>query len=427
MDSQKVSQSPPTNTRFFYGYIVVAASFLIMMVSYGIFYSFGIFFKPLIYEFGWTRAVTSGAFSLSWIMHGSAGLFIGALYDRFGPRIAITLCGLLAGTGYLLISQVTAIWHLYLIYGVLIGVGSHTFVPLMAVVAKLFVQRRTAMTGISTVGIGLGSLIVPPLANKIILAYDWRVSFIVLGALVLVVVISAAQLLRQDATRVEQLANNKSKTIEDSSKLETESFSFTEAIATRQFWIIFGMIFCFGFCILVIQVHIVPYATDLGISANSAALILATVGGSSILGRIVLGGVGDRIGNRRAYIIVFVMMALALLWLMPSRDAWSFYLLAFIFGLAYGNGVAQESPLVAKVFGLTSLGSILGVIVLSFGIGAAVGPVLAGYIFDVTGSYHIALIMTAAISVIALVLTILLRPIKSKTGRNPQCEKSHII
>jgi len=414
MDRQKVIETPPTTPRFYYGYIVVAATFLIMMVNYGIYYSFGVFFKPLVYEFGWTRATTSGAFSLSWIVHGAAGLFIGPLYDRLGPRIVITLCGLLSGIGYLLITQVTEIWHIYLIYGVLIGIGSHTFVPLMAVIAKLFVRRRTVMTGISTVGIGIGSLIVPPVANKIITTYDWRMSFIVLGVLVLVVVISAAQLLRQDIPQVEQLNNSKINAKEEKPELDSESCTFTEAITTRQFWIIFAMIFGFGFCILVIQVHIVPYATDLGISANSAALILATVGGASILGRIFLGSVGDRIGNRRSYISVFVMMALAILLLIPSRDEWSFYILAFIFGLAYGNGVAQESPLVAKVFGLASIGSILGVIVLGFGIGAAVGPVIAGYLFDITGSYQIALILTTAVSVVALVLTILLRPIKSQ-------------
>jgi len=269
------------------------------------------------------------------------------------------------------------------------------------------------MTGISTVGIGLGSMLVPPLANNIIANYDWRMSFIVLGALVLVVVISSAQLLKQDIPR-EQAANRNNKVTENSLKPDSESFTFIEAIATRQFWMIFGMIFSFGFCILVIQVHIVPYVTDLGFSAKSAAFILATVGGASILGRIVLGSVGDRIGNRNSYISVFIMMALTILLLMPSRAEWSFYLLAFIFGLAYGNGVAQESPLVAKACGLGSLGAILGVIVLGFGLGAAVGPVMAGYLFDVIGNYQIAFIITAVVSVIALILTVLLRPIKTR-------------
>ena len=237
-----------------------------------------------------------------------------------------------------------------------------------------------------------------------------------LGALGLVVMISGAQFLKQDVQGSEQLDRSNNKT--NTSQIRSEGFSFIEAIATKQFWMIFAMVFCFGFCVFVIQVHIVPYTTDMQISAATAALILSTIGGSSIIGRIVLGSLGDKIGNRNAYIIVFLPMAISILLLIPSREPWNFFLLAFIFGLAYGNGVAQESPLVAAMFGLSSLGSILGLIVFAFGIGVAIGPVLASYMFDVTGSYQLALIVTAAVSVIALILTILLKPVKAKIQAN---------
>ena len=109
--------------RFFYGYIIVMISFLVMMVVLGLQTSFGIFFKPIIDAMGWSRAVTSGAFSLSQVAGGVACIVIGGLNDRFGPRVAVTLCGMLSVLGYLLMSQIQAVWQLYLYYGILIGVG----------------------------------------------------------------------------------------------------------------------------------------------------------------------------------------------------------------------------------------------------------------------------------------------------------------
>ena len=127
--------------KIFYGYIVVAASFLIYMVMWGTYYTFGIFFKPFLVEFGWTRAMTSGAYSLSLILHGLLGIVAGKLTDRFGPRVVVTACGLLLGSGYLLMSQVSAIWQLYLFYGVIIGIGiSGGFIPLVSTVARWFVK-----------------------------------------------------------------------------------------------------------------------------------------------------------------------------------------------------------------------------------------------------------------------------------------------
>lgn len=410
MTSQKVTQPPDTKPGFYYGYVVVAAAFVIMFFSYGIYLSFGIFFKPIIAEFNWTRAMTSGAFSFSWVASGLAGLFMGALNDRFGPRKVMTLCGVLSGLGYFLISQISAVWQLYLFYGVMVGVGSSTFVPLTSTVARLFVKRRTVMTGIATVGIGLGSLIIPLLANKIILVYDWRVSFTVLGIMAFVIVTSAAQFLRKDITQANQFSEHNNESGKESPSLDAGTFSVRKAVRTNQFWMMFIIFFCLGYCGMAIQVHIVPYATDINISASIAALILSTIGGGSIVGRIVLGNVGDRIGNRQTYIIGFALMSLTILLLLPLRYAWTFYPVAFIFGMGYGSGIAQESPLVAKVFGLAAHGSIFGMLSLGYTIGAATGPVVAGYIFDVTTSYHTAFIITAAIGIISLILNILLKP-----------------
>ncbi len=174
----------------------------------------------------------------------------------------------------------------------------------------------------------------------------------------------------------------------------------------------------FSFCAATIMVHIVIHATGLGIPALSAANILAIIGGGSIAGRVIIGSVADRIGNRLALIICFILLAIALVWLMVIKEVLMFYLFAAIFGLGYGGVEALKSPMTADLFGLRSHGVILGVTFLGDCIGGVVGPVLAGGIFDVTGSYKPAFLVCISASVLALMLTSLLRPTNSEGGIN---------
>ncbi|MCK4961003.1 MAG: MFS transporter, partial [Anaerolineales bacterium] len=336
--------------------------------------AFGVFFKPMLTEFGWTRAMTSGAFSLSMMIYGVLGIVVGGLNDRFGPRVVLTLCGLLLGLGYLLMSQVSALWQMYLFYGVIIGTGmSGVWVPQLSTVARWFVGRRTLMTGIVLAGVSLGQLIGPPVTTRLIAVYDWRLSYIMLGGAVLLVVLFA-QFLRRDPTQMGQLPYGADEGKQPELTSDTPSFSLREAAYTAQFWVAFSIFFCFGFALFAIVVHIVPHAIELGISATSAANILATMGGGRILGNYVLGNFADRIGNRQIFIIGFILMSASLLWLVPAKEAWMLYLFAVVFGIAYGGCAVAESPLVAGLFGLSSHGLILGVLVLGFSIGAAIGP-----------------------------------------------------
>jgi len=223
----------PDKTRFFYGYIIVILSFFAIMLTLGMQLVFGIFFKPIIADLGWTRAVTSGAFSLSMIISGLIGIAMGGLNDRFGPRAVITLCGLLAALGYLLMSQVQAVWHLYLFFGVLLGAGSSTFVPLLSTVARWFVGRRSMMTGIVFAGAGVGMLILPLVINQLIAAYDWRVSCLILGVTILVIVVSSAQFMKRDPSQMGQTAYGESNTAQESLNFKTKDYSFKEAMLTK--------------------------------------------------------------------------------------------------------------------------------------------------------------------------------------------------
>jgi len=411
--SKEDYQLRKTEPRFFYGHILVIIAFFVMVASWGVYNAFGVFFKPLQAEFGWSSAVTSGAFSLSMIIYGVLGIIVGGLTDRFGPRIVMTICGFLVGLGFVLMSQVNAIWQLYLFYGVIVGIGmSGVWVPQLSTVARWFVRRRSLMTGIVVAGVGIGQMIGSPVASRLIAAYDWRLSYIILGGVVLVVMVLAAQFMKRDPTKMGLLPYGENEVKQQGLASETRAFSLREAVHTTQFWIALAMFFCSGFGVFGITVHIVPHAIELGISAVSAASILAAMGGINILGTYVLGGLGDRIGNRQVFIIGFILMAAAFFWLVPARELWMFYLFAVVFGFAMGGMGAVESPLVAWLFGLRSHGLLYGVVHIGFTVGAAVGPVVMGYIFDLTGSYRMAFLVCGIVGILGIIIAVLLRPTK---------------
>lgn len=399
---------------FFYGYIIVAAAFLIMVIMWGTFYSFGIFFKPLLQEFGWTRAMTSGAFALSHVVLSLFSLVAGKLTDRFGPRIVVAVCGLFLGTGYLLIAQVTAIWQLYLFYGVITGIGmGAAFIPLASTVARWFVKRRGMMTGIAASGLAVGTLVIPLVANWLISLYGWRTSYMIVGGITLVLITLSAQFLKRDPYQIGQSPYG-----EDNSQrpidTKTLGFSFQEAVKARQLWVFALAAFCLMWCQGTILVHIVPHAIGMGISSSNAAVILAIIGGAGTGGRVIMGTVCDKLGYKPTLIICFSLVSVALFLLTQAIELWMLYLFAAIFGFGYGGVSAVASPTIAQLFGLRAHGTILGLINMHGEGGSATGSVAAGYIFDTMGNYQNAFLSCAAASIIGILLISLLRPITKR-------------
>jgi len=396
---------------FFYGYVVVGAAFFIQAASWGMYNGFGVFFNPLQTEFGWSRATISGAVSLSLLLHGFVSIFIGGLSDRFGPRLIMMACGSFLGAGYLLLSQVNTVWQLYLIYGLIVAIGMSgmDIVPL-STVARWFIKRRGTMTGITKVGTGVGTIIMPALASGLIIAYDFRVSYAVIGVIVLAVIVSLAQFLRRDPAQMGQLAYGEAEANAGALNPVELGLSLSEAIHTRRFWTLCAVFFTIPFCAFTIIVHIVAYALDLGISAPSAAGIISLIGGVSIAGRFLMGAASDRFGSRAALIICFLVLAAALSWLQISRELWMLYLFATVYGFSHGGFFTLISPTVAEFFGTRSHGIIFGTVTFCGTIGGAIGPVLSGYIFDVTNSYRIAFLVLLSLAGTGLLLTLSLRP-----------------
>jgi MFS family permease len=415
MNNKEINQTLKPGKPLFYGYIIVAVVFIIQIIMFGSFSTSGVYFKPLINEFGWSRALLSGAFSFSRIAQGISGILMGGLNDRLGPRVVITICGILVGSGFLLMSVTDSVWQLYLFYVVILGTGmGGVYAPQMSTIAKWFTQRRNLMTGIAFAGGSLGGLIMPPAINGIISALGWRSSYIILGAVALVIMVLGAQFLRRDPRRMGQLPYGEHKMPEMQNHEPNptiEGFSLKEAVSTWQFWVLIIMSFCNIFCLMTIMVHIVPHATDLGIPASDAAVVLAVLSAGLLTGSFVVGLGADKIGARKAFILCFIPMAAVLLLLLPVTEAWMIGLIVFIMAFGNGGAAALMSSIFADLFGMRSHGLILGFSNLLSTLGAALGPFLAGFIFDTSRSYQWAFMLCGALVFVAMAMAPFLKPI----------------
>jgi MFS family permease len=194
--------------------------------------------------------------------------------------------------------------------------------------------------------------------------------------------------------------------------------SLRECIQTHQFWIVCAVYFLSGYATQGLMVHIVSYATDSGIALVQAATITSVVGAISIAGRLALGGAGDKIGNRKALIICFIFLTIALIWLQFAHGIEMLYLFALIYGFGHGGFFAVMSPMVAELFGTKHQGVNLGVVLFLQAAGSALGPLVTGYIFDITQSYQSAFLILVAVSAGALALSVAITTVVPKESRS---------
>ena len=416
MDSERTIENRQEGRRFFYGYIVVVAAFFVWVMSRGFMQTFGVFYKPMLAEFGWARATLAGPRSVMSLVEGALGIIAGRLTDRFGPLKVVLIFGSFLGIAAILMSQVSNIWQIYIALGLLAGIGmGATGNPTMAVVARWFVKRRGLMSGLVQAGSGVGGMVLPPLMGWIIVNDGWRPAYIVLGIISLVLIIAFALCLTRDPREKGQLPYGyEEKIATEASSRQPGSpaiqFSLGEAVRTQQFWMLLIILFGFGVCRSIVMVHIAAHATDLGYSLAIGATVLAIMGGVSIASRVGMGRLADAIGNRSAMIVGYLVAVASLLWILVTREIWGLYIFAVAFGFSWGALAVLRMPITAEVFGLSSLASILAGVDFGTHFGSSIGPWLGGFLFDLTGEYTLAFSFTAGIAFIGLILALLLKP-----------------
>jgi OFA family oxalate/formate antiporter-like MFS transporter len=400
---------------FFYGRFIVASCF-IAATSYGLFYTFGVFFKALQAEFGWGRALTSSVHSMHLILYAFSTFYIGRLTDRIGPQKALSLGACFIGIGFCLCSQIQSIWQLYLYY-MIASIGSGVTVSLPnATVQKWFFRQRGLALGLVTAGVGAGITILAPLSQYLIDSWGWRSAYVIIGTAYWAILTLNA-LAMVDHPEKKGLKPYGWPEMNPSEKSFPHSglqdWSPGAALKTSAFWFLILIYFFTNVPVHMVMIHMVPYAIDLGISKTFAASALGLLGGISILGRVGMGILSERLGWKRGLFVCCLMAGLMLLWLIGVKQQWMLWVFTAGYGYFYGGKITTLPGLIGSFFGRRSLGEIIGAIHALSLAGGMIGPVWAGYIFDQSGSYRFAFLTGALSFFIAALLTILTRPPKS--------------
>lgn len=404
--------------RLHYAWVMVILSALIFAVMAARFYTFGVFLLPLSEEFQWSRGSISLAISAASIIGGLISIYIARISDLYGPRLVVTIAGTLHTIGFLLATRITDLWHLYLIWGFIMGIGSACgYVPLMSTIARWFEARRTTAIGITIAGFALGAISWPPLTQWFISTLDWRRAFFILGIVSGAVMIPLAQFLKNTPESIQLKPFGYGQVAPlDLKRQDDPGLSLSQSVKTGRFWLWGPITFCFFTSLNILYVHIVAHARDIGIPPIIAAGTLSIIAGSSIIARLTIGSISDRVGTRRALSGALALSVIAFSLLVFSPWNWTFYLFLVVFGLSYGSVVPLETAVPAGLFGTASLGAIMAAVGLFPMIGGASGPPIAGAIFDRTGAYQPTFIICLGLSLTALLLSILLSRVKGKEG-----------
>ena len=409
----------PGSERRSYAWVIVISCTLMMAVTYGLMYSFSVFFKPLAEYFNWDRATVSLVYSVSLVMRGGISIGTGWLADRYGAKKLMVFCGVMIGLGLILSSQVNALWQLLVSYSLIEAIGlSGTFGITTAVTSRWFTRNRGLALGLVSSGVGIGTLLMVPGAEKLIQALDWPNAFIVFGVVCGLVVIIGAFFLKSppvdnsaaSAPPILAVGQNSQKAASSA-----PSLSLKEAIVNPRMILVI-MIFCLiFFCTQMVMVHLVNYATDLGIDPLVAASLVSIIGVVSIAGRLVMGSGSDRLGMHNIMILVCALIFISLVCLIFTSQIWAFYFFAVFFGFAYGGEVPQIPLLVGSIGGTRTLATLIGLTLFLGNVGGALGPWVAGKMFDLSGHYQWAFTIGASVAFLAILLAVLLK-LKSKAA-----------
>jgi MFS family permease len=378
---------------------------LTLALAYGIWYSYSVILVALLAEFGWSRSVLAGAFSVFTLVHGGVNPLVGTLCARFKPLRVTAAGGLAMGITLFADSFISTPLALYLLFGVAtaLAVSAAGWVPALVHVQREFQHRLGFAVGIISSGVGVGMLLVVPLTQVLIDAFGWRSAFRVLAVLVVLWIVPASLVLMRMENRG-QSPNSFAPTREPKSGSDPNPITLREAMRTQPFWLLLAAFFFGNVCSQTLHVHQVAHLVDGGLSAIVAATVVGVVGASSIIGKTGGGWLSDRIERELIYvagIAVLVASALVLLALGASPTPWSAYGYAVLLGLGYSVTAALIPTMVSDRFSGPHFGSIVGIGLMGSAAGSALGPWLGGRLYDASGGYTLAFLIAAACGVVA--------------------------
>ena len=390
--------------------LTLGAIALTLGLTYGVWYSYSVFLVALLKDFGWSRSVLAGAFSVFTLVHGAANPVIGMLCDRVGPRRLVIFGGVALGLALYGNGFIDSPAQLYLGFGLLtaVSVALCGWVPAVVLVQRQFMDRLALSLGIVSSGIGLGMLLVVPLCQALIESLGWRSAWQILGAICAGVIVPANLFLVRDAsspsTVVPAGARQGAAAKPKSHDAGARELTLGGAVRTQAFWLVLAAFFFGNVCSQTLHVHQVAFLVDHGITAMAAASVVGVVGVASIFGKTGGGWLADRFEREKIYVIGIAILvgavgALALVGMAPSRLG--AYVFAVMLGVGYSATASLIPAMISDRFRGRQFGLILGMGLMGSAVGSALGPWLAGRLFDATGSYSIPFVIAAVCGTIA--------------------------
>jgi len=393
-----------------YGWTVVAASATIIGLGMGVLFSLGVFLTPIERSMGWSRGAISAVALVNWIAMGLGSFGWGALSDRIGGRGVALAGGFLLGLGLVLSSEAQTLWQFYVTFGVLVGFSVGAFyAPLTSTATKWFTARRGLAVALVSSGIGVGILLVSPLARALTSAWDWRIAMLVLGDLAWLVIIPAALLIRDDPDDAAA----------PGAGAPEPAYSRAQVLRAPQFWAIALTHFACCAAHSGPIFHMVTHATDQGVPAMAAATALGASGLASIAGRIGGGLIADHLGVKRTLIGGLVLQAAVIAAYLLAREAWTFYALAVVFGTAYGGVMPLYALVTREYFGERVMGTAYGGVFFVSSLGMGIGSLAGGIVYDRLGAYAWLYLGSAVVAAMAVVLALTFRRPTALAGRIP--------
>lgn len=426
------AQAPP-QAKIFYGWWIVLAGLITSAYGSGVFqYGFSVFFKPLTTEFGWSRALTAGAFSLSSLEGGLEGPIIGPLIDRFGPRKMMLVGVALLGAGLVLMGRVNSLLGFYLVYLLLMATGHNTgfMHSAMAAVAYWFRRRSSIAMGLIVSASGFGGAIMTPLVGWMVVNYGWRNTALVLGIGTFLFCTPFCFVMRHRPEQYGLLPDGDlpvSKTDNggglgahsqaNAAALEDEvAFTVWQALKSKVFWFMTVIFMLRYVAIGAIIVHQIPFLIDRGFEPQTAANALGLLAFMGIIGKIGFGYLGDMLPKRYLLSFTYILQAVGLIILISANSIQQVYLFTFVFGIGWGAAPLMQA-LRAEYFGRKYFASIAGFQQALTVFSNAGGPIFAGWMFDATGSYNVAFTFFVLTYVVGALLYFFLKPPKAPEPR----------
>lgn len=391
---------------------MLVATFVTLGLAYGFWYSYSVFLVAFLREFGWSRSVVAGAFSVLVVGHGVSGPVLGWLVERVGPRVVIASGGIVLGAALFIGAHVGAVWQLYLTFGVLasVGVSAAGWVPAVVLIRGWFPARVGTAIGVASAGIGVGIFALVPFAQLLIDSLGWRWALRVLGTIIVAWIVPATLLLVRDARAAAPVGPTAAAAVVAASR---PYWRVATVVRTWRFWAT-GLVFFSGsLATQMLLVHQVAYLVDHGVPALVGATLVGVVGVASVVGKAGWGTLSDRVGREPTYTLAFGCVALSVAFL-ALAGAYPRTLLPYLYAVLIGLGYAVTAPLTPAIasdlFGGPRFARIFGMLHFANSLGGALGAWGAGLIFDATGSYALALPIAAATALLAPALLWVVAP-----------------